>query len=123
MYSTHINVIASSTKLGISLSDVSPETKQMSYEIIDIVANLLKSIKPVNAPIDIQKLALKHNIDKIILVPLPNNLCLVKVYGSNSKEFIRSADIPFLEDMGINTNSFDFFDDSHGIVVYDKTTN
>lgn len=135
--SKHLSVAATFGKLGIELSNLTREEKELAKAELECIHQLIDAIAPNNMNHRIygitlqeiafvQKNAQLSGIDKVVVFPVPphisKNGSLIKSYGSDTTEFMKRINVtPLME--SIISKNHDLIVESEnkfGVVIYER---
>ena len=120
------DIAAIAGKIAIEHTKLHPDAKFGINWGIDQVAEYLKEVTSTDLE-KIRRAAKRFDIDKVIAVPFclqsGQELIAIRVYGKNSKEFIRQLGIQLIPEKETN----DFLKEMHekeklfGVLIYEKS--
>lgn len=134
---SQIDIFASTGKLGVELSNMSYDTKELSKSCIDLTAELVKMIatnsremRPIygvssESVWNIREVARQYNLDKVVIYPVAgvfNHLVVVfRFYGNSAEAAMKQLGvIPVpVEIVQKNAAKIAQCENDYGITLYD----
>ena len=135
--SKHLSVAATFGKLGIELSNLTREEKELAKAELECIHQLIDAIAPNNMNHRIygitlqeiafvQKNAQLSGIDKVVVFPVPPHISkngyLIRSYGRDTTGFMKRINVVPLMDSIISSNYDLIFNSENkfGVVIYER---